>query len=512
MRDTDRRADERQSGPLPARRRAAGREHLPDRPRPLRQHARRWTRTPPPPASASATIVRCCDDGHRRRSIDEALEQLDAQCRGDHGRFRHRRDRPRAMPRRARRAARRAAVSPISSAPPAGSLQEPKVRLVDLTEFDPSLDVSDITALTAAPLGLRSAGRLSVAHDERNRPRSSPVPSSQAMRRVAATVNVISICVDGQPMGITATAVSVAVDGPAEPARLRQPTATRPCADGRACRHFRVNVLHRDQAEVATIFADRKLEALRFITGWDNGLRDAAAAARRAGLDPLPPHRSSPLRHPFDLHRRGRGGVRRAPRSTRSSISTASSAALLGLRPTLRTDWRDRAIALISSALPEGSRKNIVACSPGSPRNRTVGGIAKSTPAASAAPPALSQSAMSSTAPKCGTGTSWPSTALLPPPGAGAGDEMGDDLVAEEIEIDPFVASFAPRGSRAARRRRRARRRGRGPERRDGRAAWLMPLLAPSPPKRERQLAAGRGRRAALSACRARLSVIACAA
>ena len=30
----------------------------------------------------------------------------------------------------------------------------------------------------------------------------------QAMRRVASTVNVITICVDGQPMGITATAMS----------------------------------------------------------------------------------------------------------------------------------------------------------------------------------------------------------------------------------------------------------------------------------------------------------------
>ena len=28
--------------------------------------------------------------------------------------------------------------------------REPRVRLVDLTEFDPSLDVSDVTALTAA--------------------------------------------------------------------------------------------------------------------------------------------------------------------------------------------------------------------------------------------------------------------------------------------------------------------------------------------------------------------------
>jgi flavin reductase (DIM6/NTAB) family NADH-FMN oxidoreductase RutF len=31
----------------------------------------------------------------------------------------------------------------------------------------------------------------------------------QAMRRVASTVNVISICVNGEPLGITATAFSV---------------------------------------------------------------------------------------------------------------------------------------------------------------------------------------------------------------------------------------------------------------------------------------------------------------
>ncbi len=30
----------------------------------------------------------------------------------------------------------------------------------------------------------------------------------QAMRRVASTVNVITICVGGEPMGITATAMS----------------------------------------------------------------------------------------------------------------------------------------------------------------------------------------------------------------------------------------------------------------------------------------------------------------
>ena len=33
----------------------------------------------------------------------------------------------------------------------------------------------------------------------------------QAMRRVASTVNVITICVDGQPMGITATALEAGI-------------------------------------------------------------------------------------------------------------------------------------------------------------------------------------------------------------------------------------------------------------------------------------------------------------
>jgi flavin reductase (DIM6/NTAB) family NADH-FMN oxidoreductase RutF len=33
--------------------------------------------------------------------------------------------------------------------------------------------------------------------------------------------------------------------------------------------HFAVNVLHRDQEDIARMFADRSQEALRFATGWD---------------------------------------------------------------------------------------------------------------------------------------------------------------------------------------------------------------------------------------------------
>ncbi|MGQ0588688.1 MAG: flavin reductase family protein [Sphingosinicella sp.] len=104
----------------------------------------------------------------------------------------------------------------------------------------------------------------------------------QAMRRVAATVNVISICVDGQPMGITATAVSVvSMNPPSLLVCVNQAAAVHPRIENVV--HFGVNVLHRDQAEVATMFADRRLEAQRFLSGWENDcvrpprLRDAQA-------------------------------------------------------------------------------------------------------------------------------------------------------------------------------------------------------------------------------------------
>jgi flavin reductase (DIM6/NTAB) family NADH-FMN oxidoreductase RutF len=112
----------------------------------------------------------------------------------------------------------------------------------------------------------------------------------QAMRRVAATVNVISICVDGKPMGITATAVSVvSMDPPSLLVCVNQAASVHPWIED--VLHFNVNVLHRDQAGVATIFADRKLEAQRFIRGWDNDcvtpprLRNAQAAIRCRRID-----------------------------------------------------------------------------------------------------------------------------------------------------------------------------------------------------------------------------------
>jgi flavin reductase (DIM6/NTAB) family NADH-FMN oxidoreductase RutF len=89
----------------------------------------------------------------------------------------------------------------------------------------------------------------------------------QAMRRVASTVNVISICTAGEPMGITATAVSsISMDPPSLLICINRAAAVH-ARMGEAS-HFRVNVLHRDQESIASIFSDRDQHALRFGTGW----------------------------------------------------------------------------------------------------------------------------------------------------------------------------------------------------------------------------------------------------
>lgn len=90
----------------------------------------------------------------------------------------------------------------------------------------------------------------------------------QAMRRVAATVNVISICVGREPMGITATAVSsISMDPPSLLICINRASAVHaPLGD---VTHFRVNVLHRDQEPIARMFADREQKALRFSAGWN---------------------------------------------------------------------------------------------------------------------------------------------------------------------------------------------------------------------------------------------------
>jgi flavin reductase len=88
-----------------------------------------------------------------------------------------------------------------------------------------------------------------------------------AMRRVASTVNVISICVGGEPMGITATAMSsLAMDPPSLLVCINRLSAMHGSME--EVSHFRVNVLHRDQEDIARMFADRRQHALRFVNGW----------------------------------------------------------------------------------------------------------------------------------------------------------------------------------------------------------------------------------------------------
>ena len=90
----------------------------------------------------------------------------------------------------------------------------------------------------------------------------------QAMRRVASTVNVITICADGEPMGITATAMSsLAIDPPSLLVCINQTASLHGSFSDAS--HFGVNVLHRDQQHLAQMFADRSKAELRFTAGWD---------------------------------------------------------------------------------------------------------------------------------------------------------------------------------------------------------------------------------------------------
>ena len=90
----------------------------------------------------------------------------------------------------------------------------------------------------------------------------------KAMRRVASTVYVISIFDHGQPLGITATAVSpISMDPPSLLVCINRAASLH--AHMGDMSHFRVNVLHRDQEEIACMFADRSQHALRFLSGWD---------------------------------------------------------------------------------------------------------------------------------------------------------------------------------------------------------------------------------------------------
>ncbi|MES2755074.1 MAG: flavin reductase family protein [Pseudomonadota bacterium] len=88
-----------------------------------------------------------------------------------------------------------------------------------------------------------------------------------AMRRVAATVNVVTIAAaDGSPRGLTATAVSsLSADPPSLLVCVNQ-SASLHGALGEAA-YFCINVLHQDQAGIARNFSDPAIRERRFETG-----------------------------------------------------------------------------------------------------------------------------------------------------------------------------------------------------------------------------------------------------
>lgn len=106
----------------------------------------------------------------------------------------------------------------------------------------------------------------------------------QAMRRVASTVNVITICTGGRPMGITATAMSsLALDPPSLLVCINRAAALH--GSFQDVTHFGVNVLHRDQAHLAQMFADRTHAGLRFADGWElDGARPPLLVHAQASL------------------------------------------------------------------------------------------------------------------------------------------------------------------------------------------------------------------------------------
>ncbi|HEY0111523.1 MAG TPA: flavin reductase family protein [Allosphingosinicella sp.] len=119
----------------------------------------------------------------------------------------------------------------------------------------------------------------------------------EAMRAVASTVNVITICVRGEPMGITATAMSsLSLDPPSLLICINRAAAMHASLEDVS--HFRVNVLHRSQEAIARMFADRRQHALRFGEGWHVDcerpprLVDAQAAMLCRRID----------HHPFGTH------------------------------------------------------------------------------------------------------------------------------------------------------------------------------------------------------------------
>ncbi len=86
------------------------------------------------------------------------------------------------------------------------------------------------------------------------------------MRRVASTVTVVTIAVDDQPMGMTATAVSsLSAAPPSLLVCVNQSASIHNFIAG--AKQFCVNVLHADQHDLARDFSSSSLRETRFSHG-----------------------------------------------------------------------------------------------------------------------------------------------------------------------------------------------------------------------------------------------------
>ncbi len=99
-----------------------------------------------------------------------------------------------------------------------------------------------------------------------NDPMSASTAFRLAMRRMAASVNIITITADGVPQGMAATAVS---------SLAMEPASLLVCINTRASMHdaiaetelFCVNLLHHAQMSVAQAFSDNRPREQRFHAG-----------------------------------------------------------------------------------------------------------------------------------------------------------------------------------------------------------------------------------------------------
>ena len=140
--------EQRQSGAGADRGWAAGQRTSRKSGSPASPTAARCTRTRSPPAIWSSPSARSARTGSSV-AVDRALEHARA-LRGNRRRLRHRRHRPRSIPGRARGPAGRHGGRTISLPAVRRLAADPRVRVIDLTEWDPPLDPTDLSALTAA--------------------------------------------------------------------------------------------------------------------------------------------------------------------------------------------------------------------------------------------------------------------------------------------------------------------------------------------------------------------------